>query len=117
MIYLQPHLDGPLYHPIIATLNLGSHTVLNFYDNAAEDRGKVSFSLFLEPRSLLIQENDIYNSYMHGIEEKSADDIDETLVNLKAGNPFYGKKDLKRGTRVSLTIRHVIKTAKIKIRL
>lgn len=28
---LQPHEDGPLFHPVITTINLGSHTVLDFY--------------------------------------------------------------------------------------
>ncbi|EGD76974.1 Alkbh6 protein [Salpingoeca rosetta] len=29
---IMPHEDGPLYVPTIATISLGSHTVLNFYD-------------------------------------------------------------------------------------
>lgn len=107
-------MDGPLYHPVIATLNLGSHTILNFYQN---EEKTVSFSLFLEPRSLLIQENDIYNNYMHGIEEKEEDCIDESVVNLGKDDPLYSKKHMKRGTRVSLTIRHVIKSTKVKIKL
>lgn len=111
---IMPHLDGPLYHPVIATLNLGSHTILNFYK---DDEKTISFSLFLEPRSLLIQENDIYNNYMHGIEEKEEDCIDESVVNLSRDHSLYCKKNLKRGTRVSLTIRHVIKSTKIKIKL
>lgn len=28
---LQAHEDGPLYYPVVATLNLGSHTLLDFY--------------------------------------------------------------------------------------
>lgn len=111
---IMPHLDGPLYHPVIATLNLGSHTVLNFYKN---EEKTVSFSLFLEPRSLLIQENEIYNNFRHGIEEREEDSIGESVVNLSKDDPLYGSEHLKRGTRISLTIRHVIKSTKIKIRL
>ena len=46
----MPHTDGPLYSPTIATITLGSHTVLDFYkhldakENAAaaavNDQGK-----------------------------------------------------------------------------
>ena len=28
---IMAHLDGPMFHPVIATLSLGSHTVENFY--------------------------------------------------------------------------------------
>ena len=27
----QPHHDGPLYHPVVTTISLGSHTLLDFY--------------------------------------------------------------------------------------
>ncbi|KAG8237252.1 hypothetical protein J437_LFUL011280 [Ladona fulva] len=37
---IMPHFDGPLFYPTIATLSLGSHTVLNFYQ--PQDDGKVS---------------------------------------------------------------------------
>lgn len=30
-MYVQPHTDGPLYHPVVTTINLGSHTMLDFY--------------------------------------------------------------------------------------
>ncbi|XP_020893540.1 alpha-ketoglutarate-dependent dioxygenase alkB homolog 6 [Exaiptasia diaphana] len=28
---IMPHEDGPLFYPVVSTINLGSHTVLNFY--------------------------------------------------------------------------------------
>ena len=132
---LQPHLDGPLYFPVIATLNLGAHTVLNYYKNS--DRVKIAFSLFLESRffflfhfewnnmiltsvshfrSLLLQQDQMYNEYMHGILEKEEDTIDETIVNLNKSSSLMGSS-VPRKTRISLTIRHVIKTKKIQIKL
>ena len=27
----QPHEDGPLFYPVVSTINLGSHTFLDFY--------------------------------------------------------------------------------------
>lgn len=30
-VSLQPHEDGPLFYPTVSTINLGSHTVLDFY--------------------------------------------------------------------------------------
>ena len=29
---IMPHVDGNLFFPTITTLNLGSHTILKFYD-------------------------------------------------------------------------------------
>ncbi|KAF5889229.1 alpha-ketoglutarate-dependent dioxygenase alkB 6, partial [Clarias magur] len=28
---IMPHEDGPLYHPTVTTITLGSHTLLDFY--------------------------------------------------------------------------------------
>lgn len=53
-----------MYFPVIATINLGSQTVLDFYN--IEKREAIAFSLYLEPRSLLIQHGDVYGNYMHG---------------------------------------------------
>lgn len=30
-IFLQPHEDGPAFYPTVATISLGTHTVLEFY--------------------------------------------------------------------------------------
>ena len=116
---VQPHLDGPMYLPTIATINLGSHTVLNYYEsdiNNKNVRQKV-FSLFLQPRSLLIQREQMYTHYLHGIDEKYEDIIDNSLVNLSAADINKMSSPVKRETRVSLTIRHVLKTTKIKIKI
>ena len=36
VLLFQPHLDGPMYHPIVSTISLGSHTLLDFYKPLAE---------------------------------------------------------------------------------
>lgn len=94
-------------------MNLGSHTVLNFYDS--KEREKVSFSLFLEPRSLLVQQGNIYETYLHGIDEKYEDILDNSILNVPSN--YQMNQSLKRETRVSLTIRHVQKVSKLKIKL
>jgi alkylated DNA repair protein alkB family protein 6 len=94
-------------------VNLGSHTVLNFYDS--KEREKVSFSLFLEPRSLLVQQGNIYETYLHGIDEKYEDILDNSIFNVPSN--YQMNQSLKRETRVSLTIRHVQKVSKLKIKL
>lgn len=75
------------------------------------------FSLLLEPCSLLILKDDMYNVYLHGIKETYQDvfNIDkianyEHLTSFK--NTDVGST-LNRETRVSLTIRYVPKVLKL----
>jgi hypothetical protein len=35
---LQPHQDGPLYHPVVCILSLGSPAVLRFWRKQEEGR-------------------------------------------------------------------------------
>ncbi|EIW56423.1 uncharacterized protein TRAVEDRAFT_170326 [Trametes versicolor FP-101664 SS1] len=34
---IMPHEDGPAYHPVVATLSLGSHTVFHYYKYRSDD--------------------------------------------------------------------------------
>ncbi|KAI3614469.1 alkbh6 protein [Moniliophthora roreri] len=88
---IMPHEDGPAYHPIVATLSLGSHAVFHYYqyksaerrdgtgnDPANENEGqpidpKPALSVLLEPRSVIITTGSFYRSHLHGIEEVSED--------------------------------------------
>ena len=76
---IQPHEDGPRYHPVVATVSLGSHSVFNYYQYEQEDaiasvsrgEGRIinmnpTLSLLLEPRSLIISCGDKYTSHLHG---------------------------------------------------
>lgn len=31
LLLSKPHKDGPLYHPVVGTVSLGSHTVFHYY--------------------------------------------------------------------------------------
>jgi len=122
---IMPHTDGPLFHPIVTTISCGSHTILKFYkryDTQEVIKKKVipkcEFSFLLEPRSLLILREYLYHNYLHTIEEKSADVISqkETKNLSLCSDVFLDDNILKRSKRISLTIRHVPKTTKIKLR-
>ena len=133
------HVDGPSYFPVVANLSLGSHTVMNLRrcrSHAEDSLTEAPVRLLLQPRSLLLLSSHAcvqrtpqpslllhaayalcrsYSSWMHGIDEVSEDTIDSSLSNLHltsfapaAEQPVSGFS-LSRGTRVSLTIRHVPK--------
>ena len=63
--------------------------------------------MLLEPRSLMVMRDALYWC-MHGIEERSSDVIDAAVANSNQAAVEAGAV-LVRGTRVSLTVRHVPK--------
>ncbi|XP_078000790.1 putative RNA/DNA demethylase ALKBH6 [Glandiceps talaboti] len=135
---IMPHEDGPLFYPVISTITLGSHTILDYYHHPTAEEGKntqrdnkttveeekvappeerLFASLLLEPCSLLVAKDDIYTKYLHGIQERSDDRLVETVCNLDACPGRSVGDALHRKTRISLTIRHVPKVLKVKLRL
>ncbi|XP_037071174.1 alpha-ketoglutarate-dependent dioxygenase alkB homolog 6-like [Pollicipes pollicipes] len=105
---IMPHTDGPLFTPVITTVSLGSHALLDLYRprrDAQEDSPQ---------KAGLQEEEDAYHSVLHGIEPVREDTITPTVYNA-AGRPT-GQR-LVRSTRVSLTIRHVPKVLKVRLRL
>lgn len=108
---IMPHQDGPLYNPIVATVTLSSHCILNFYPHASdasfsmERSSGPEFSVLLEPRSLFIQTGQLYQSYLHGIAEITHDVMADNLpINYHQTSM---NSILPRGTRISLTYRRV----------
>ncbi|TFY56060.1 hypothetical protein EVJ58_g7863 [Rhodofomes roseus] len=82
---IMPHEDGPAYHPVVATLSLGSHALFHYYRykpsttaDSASNQGRAIdpdpvFSVFLEPRSLVITRASLYQTHLHGIDGVHAD--------------------------------------------
>ena len=117
---IMAHSDGPVYSPIVANLSLLSHTIMNFYEPISDpskdtDLAKrYKFSFLLEPRSLLCLQQDMYIGMLHGIEGRLSDEIRcENIKNIEVTDGTT----LVRGKRVSLTLRHVEKILKFKLRL
>lgn len=116
---IMPHEDGPLYHPTVTTISLGSHTLLDFYNPISNEEPQTEesryiFSLLVRPRSLLILQEDVYIKLLHGIQGREEDALTEKVVNLAEAGGEKGET-LTRGTRVSLTIRHVPRVVKNKL--
>ncbi|XP_037542204.1 alpha-ketoglutarate-dependent dioxygenase alkB homolog 6 [Nematolebias whitei] len=119
---IMPHEDGLLYHPTVTTISLGSHTLLDFYRPVSGQDGEAPqteenrylFSLLVRPRSLLILQDEMYRSLLHGIQGQDRDLLTDRVVNVSAAGAQPGET-LTRGTRVSLTIRHVPKVIKTKL--
>jgi len=118
---ILPHTDGPLFYPIISTISCGAHTVLEFTKRESTGDGEtreVLFKLLLEPRSLLILKDTLYCDYMHGISEINEDTLCDRICNYDLCENTYkiGDHLVRRSPRISLTIRNVPKTSKMKLK-
>ncbi|XP_040151596.1 alpha-ketoglutarate-dependent dioxygenase alkB homolog 6 [Anopheles arabiensis] len=123
---IMPHLDGPLFFPTITTISCGSHTVLEYYEQTEDASGQSGSgslvrqhktSILLEPRSLLVVKDDMYHKYLHSIAEREEDTIDARVANLSLVSNAHAGDVLRRDKRISLTIRHVPKASKMKIKI
>ncbi|XP_067938975.1 alpha-ketoglutarate-dependent dioxygenase alkB homolog 6-like [Watersipora subatra] len=118
---IMPHEDGDLFYPTVSTITIGSHGVLDFYrhledSNISLNESRTSTlddryigSVLLERRSLVLVQELMYTSYLHGIKEVESDALNESIRNIE--ETIYKTGDtVSRGTRISLTIRHVNKS-------
>ncbi|MCJ1401185.1 hypothetical protein MMC11_004397 [Xylographa trunciseda] len=112
-----PHEDGSAYHHVVTTISLGSHIVLDIYakkdDGSGEREAEPRWRILQEPRSLLITTGELYRDYLHGIRETEVDkDLNEHGVanwNLLGRKENFEGGERRRGTRLSLTFRDVLK--------
>lgn len=138
---IMAHSDGPLFYPVICTISCGSHAILEFYEKdndndvvrttsgniapAAQptstscEKRKLVCQLLIEPGSLLILKDDMYNKYLHSISDVTEDLITNNIANIERCVGFKNRigEIVKRDRRISLTIRNVPKTSKLKLKL
>ncbi|WWD22122.1 hypothetical protein CI109_106611 [Kwoniella shandongensis] len=106
---ISPHEDGPAFQPLVATISLGSHTVLDIHhylsttapsppmttsepipsDDPTEAGRPIAAiplaHLLALPRSLLILSSSLYTSHLHAIAPKTKD-----VVRLERGTEEDG---------------------------
>ena len=85
---MQPHEDGPAYHPVVATISLGGHAIFHYFRYAPEGEGDAEdaegakepwtsnhgrridprpvLTVLLEPRSVVITTGTLYKTHLHG---------------------------------------------------
>lgn len=124
---ILPHADGPLYHPAVCILSLGSPAVMRFTpklggtemqekkNNNGEDQspiaeggGMAACSVVLPRRSLLVFRDLAYTHWLHGIDEVAAHQLNDA-VNLGQCGLQEGDTLWRMGVRTSLTFRRVLK--------
>ena len=127
---IMPHEDGGAYWPVVATVSLGGSLVLDVtakqsnsnsdadFETTGRDK-TASWRILQEPRSLLLTTGSAYTDTLHGIAEV-AEDVDlneQTVANwgLLSDQDAIAAKDgrSERTTRVSLTLRDVLKVSAV----
>ena len=113
---IHPHEDGDAYFPIVATVSLGSHIVLDMKLKDGSQKEK-TFRILQEPRSLLVTTGDLYTECLHGISEVKVDEdlSPDDIANwsLLGDQKSFVNRTAIRETRVSLTFRDVKKVQKL----
>lgn len=116
---IMPHVDGPAYNPITATVSLGSHTVLEIYQKNEHGERNVTptWRILQEPRSLLVTTGAMYVDTLHGISELTVDkDLDsDHIINWEylGDRKAFESGQAERDTRISLTLRDVTRVTKL----
>lgn len=127
---IMPHEDGPSYHPVVATITLGSHTIFHYYaykppseegpdsnlnGNDSSLSGRTIsphpvLTVLLEPRSLIITRGKLYTGHLHGIDEVVEDRIhvdpemnDIVMVSIASANQSeqVSAAESQGGTRIA----------------
>lgn len=113
---LQPHEDGPAFRPLVATISLGSHTVLDIHhylsstspsppmiatptEDLADCRGRPIAAiplahLLVMPRSLLVLSSSLYTSHLHGISANVSDTVVKASPDADKGEVVVANQDL-----------------------
>lgn len=120
---IMPHEDGDAYAPVVATVTLGSHCVLDLYSKPGQagpedgDHRKPRHRILQEPRSLLVTRGAAYKGFLHGIADVHLDDelnagsvVNRDLLGDAAA--FEGGSR-QRELRISLTYRDVLKVSNV----
>lgn len=143
---IMPHEDGAAYHPVVATVSLGSTLVLDVYGRPraaasvdrveacdAESHGFVdssrtvqsdqSWRIVQEPRSLLVTTGSAYTDTLHGIasiaedEDLSAQTVANWSLLSDAGKIEACGGRSERSKRISLTFRDVKRVSSLSSRM
>ena len=104
-----------MYDPYVAIVSLESDILLDIVRKSEEDytnTDRVDGSVLLEAGSLLVWNDEMYTSYLHGIAARDHDVLENILNWEQASSSASLGDTVLRSRRTSITIRRVPKTVK-----
>ncbi|KAI3635088.1 hypothetical protein MIR68_006654 [Amoeboaphelidium protococcarum] len=102
---IMAHNDAPLiFGPIIAIVSLLSPCIISFF------RGDERRDIVLEPRSLLIMQDEARYEWTHEISKNHIDIVRHPCTQEDGQLQSQMEQTVQRSTRVSITLRHVLQT-------
>ncbi|KRX06145.1 hypothetical protein PPERSA_00025 [Pseudocohnilembus persalinus] len=67
---IMPHTDGPLYIPFVCSITFGCNALFKFYKNYQDYKDKkFAVQLVLEDNCLCVFTQDLYENYLHCLED------------------------------------------------
>eukprot|EP00758_Cryptobia_borreli_P018744 Tbor_TRINITY_DN7418_c0_g1::TRINITY_DN7418_c0_g1_i1::g.14572::m.14572/K10768/ALKBH6; alkylated DNA repair protein alkB homolog 6 len=126
---IAPHVDGPIYVPLVATISLASTSVMYFYpkrdpytdpmehyNDTFKFDGEIAkqtphMAVVMEPRSLLIFKGDAYNNYPHSVSDKHIDVLSKEVSGPVVNRALLSDPNMtevKRDYRVGVTVRNLL---------
>lgn len=126
---IAPHVDGPIYVPLVAILSLASTSVMGFYprrepyDDPMEHYkdtfkfdGEIAqhrphMSVVMEPRSLLVFKGEAYSHYPHSVSDKDVDILTPEVAGKVVNRHLLSDPNMtevRRQYRVGVTIRNLL---------
>lgn len=105
---IMAHEDGPAYTPYATILSVGSSSVFDFVEKSSDRSSRAR--VYLPVGSLLIFESAAYTDVLHEFKHSIVDDLKEInfSTNDRMGESrLVDSTTLRRGKRISVTMRHV----------
>lgn len=72
----MPHTDGPLYHPYVTVVSLGSPIIFKIFENFDKFKQEEEMaSIIVEGGSLLVFCDEYYNDFLHCIQDHKIESV------------------------------------------
>lgn len=85
----MPHTDGPLYHPYVTVVSLGSSVLFKIFENFEKYKSEEELAnIMIEGGSLLVFCDEFYHDYLHCIQDCKIDTIKIDYLLIKGADGY-----------------------------
>ena len=100
---IMPHTDGPLYHPYVTVISIGSPVLFKIFKSMNDYKADSELAnMLIEPNSLYIFTDEYYKEYLHAIKDHK---VDTVKVTYRAN--FSGVAGARKVERVDSSVHNL----------